>query len=69
MSLEERQERHADFLKKKRKPIKKVEIKKLIRPVKEGKVWVIRDKGTELRNPNKQECLNDWATINGYEVK
>lgn len=39
-----------------------------IKPVKEGKEWVIRDNEIELRNSSKQGVLKDLATIRGYNV-
>lgn len=62
---EERYEKHKD---ERRKPIKKADVKKLATPVKEGKFWVIRKGGVELRNTKKGEVSNDFATINNYKI-
>lgn len=36
--------------------------------IREGKEWVIRQGGREIRNSDKKEAIVDWFTINGYEV-
>jgi len=75
--LKERQERHAKHKLARMKPINESGIKKVFRttPKREGKVWVIRTinkrtgRSVEIRNPDKQEALNDLATISGYQVE
>lgn len=69
MTLKERQDRYVAFRETERKLVKEIHIENLITPKSEGRMWVIRDNGTEIRNSSKQECLNDWATLNGYRIK
>jgi len=68
MTKEERFAKHAE---KRRKKIAKKDAEKMFRHqvVKEGKVWVIRQGGRELRNRNKKAVIYDWYTINGYSVE
>ena len=69
--IKELEERFAKFAKARRKPIKQNNIEKVfkIKPEKEGKVWVVKYKGREFRNPDKKNCIKDVATVFGYDVE
>lgn len=39
-----------------------------VRPVKEDGYWIIRHKGTVIRNKSRNNTIIDLATIRGYDV-
>jgi len=63
--------KHNEILEKNLKPIKEKDIDKVfkVKPLQEGKVWVVKHEGREYRNPNKKALLRDIATINKYKIK
>ena len=60
-------QQYQKFADARRKEIANPSVLTKVKPKKEGKVWVLEDRGRLLKNKNKKALFRDLATIRGYK--